>query len=121
MNVSDFTYLLEDPAKLDSLGQTPPYAPQLVVPATVEIAPGGTGSLTVVAVPYSMKVPGDAAVRGLRDRFLFPVDATEYQLAQYLTVHVSVYAKDKENGDTTGDDGVQGINFINPNVGGGTN
>ena len=102
----------------DSLGQTPPYAPQLVFPVTLEIPPDGTGSLELVAVPYSMKVPADASIRGLRDRFLFPVDSAEFGLAQYLTVRIAVYAKDKENGDTTGDEGVQGIGFVNPNVGG---
>lgn len=104
----------------DAAGQTPPYAPQLEFPITLEIEPNGTGSLELVAVPYTMKVPADSSVRGLRDRFLFPVDSSEFHLAQYLRVHVAVHAKDKENGDSTGDEGEQGIGFVNPNVGGST-
>lgn len=103
----------------DATGSTPAYAPQTSIRTAWEVAPNEERTVEVVAVPYRMKVPANASIRGLRDMFLFPVDATEFAAAQTLSVHISVQAVDEENGDSSGDTAVVSFSFINPNVGGG--
>jgi len=103
----------------DSTGSTPAYAPQASIPTAWEVAPNEERTVELVAVPYRMKVPANASIRGLRDMFLFPVDATEFAAAQTLRVHISVHAVDEENSDTSGDTAEVVFSFINPNVGGG--
>lgn len=103
----------------DANGDTPLYAPQVVFSTGLEIAPGGEGTVELVAVPYRMKVPANATVRGLRSIFLYPVDATEFALAQGLRVHIYAHAKDKENSQSSDDSASVNIGFFNPNVGGG--
>ena len=102
----------------DAADNSPLYAPQAVYYPAMEVAPDGEEPVELVAVPYTMKVPANASVRGLRAMFLYPVDAVEFAQAQGLRVHIFVHASDKENSDSSDDSANVNFTFINPNVGG---
>jgi hypothetical protein len=112
----DLTVYRVDITYLDASGNSHAFAPRFTYQQSQLIPTGGTADLQFVIVPYSMKVPSAATVRGLRDIFLYPVSPSEVDQVSRWTASIDIYARDKLNGDTVHTRTDQSISFINPNA-----